>query len=101
MVCTAKPQAADSMTLGTSRWYPTVTTLPTGNINVMGGALVTSGNNQAVDMNPTWNSYNVATRTIGTAQPMPTNIVLDQVTPILLKSLQTLVKTLPHRETLA
>lgn len=56
-----------------------MTTLPTGNINVMGGALVTSGNNAASDMNPTWNTYYVASKTIGTAQPMPTNVVLDQV----------------------
>ena len=51
----------------------------------MGGSLVTSGNNYASDMNPTWNSYNVATKTIGTAQPMPTNVVLRQASPMVLR----------------
>ena len=61
------------------RWYPTLLTLPSGNILIVGGCLVTSGD-YAVDLqNPTWQIYNVATQKLTYNSPFPTTILTDQV----------------------
>lgn len=74
------------------RWYPTLLTLPSGNIIIVGGCLVTSGGYAADLQNPTWQIYNVATQGLTYNKPFPTTILTDQVP----YSLYPLMWVLPH-----
>ena len=61
------------------RWYPTLTTLPSGNILTVGGCLVTSGSYAADLQNPTWQIYGTVNQTLSYNSPFPTTILTDQV----------------------
>ena len=54
-------------------------TLPSGNILIVGGSLITSGNYNKETQNPTWQIYNPSSQTLTYNTPFPTSILIDQV----------------------
>lgn len=75
------------------RWYPTVLTLPSGNILIVGGSYVASGSGGTYySQNPTYQILNPATLTLSYKTNLPTSILLDAV-PF---ALYPLMWQLPH-----
>ena len=75
------------------RWYPTVMTLPSGNILIVGGALVANGGGGYYNsQNPSWQILNPATLALSYKTPLPTSIILDAVP----YALYPLMWQLPH-----
>ena len=74
------------------RWYPTLLTLTTGNLLVVGGSTVTSGEGNPATINPTWQLYTPASTALSYNTLFPSTILTDQVP----YSLYPLMWLLPH-----
>ena len=74
------------------RWYPTLLTLTTGNLLIVGGSTVTSGEGNPYTINPTSQLYYPGSSALSYNTLFPTTILTDQVP----YSLYPLMWLLPH-----